>query len=249
MTFPPSHAYLNSFTNFEHHLNQLKGGQEFDLSRVRELLRLLGNPQRDLKIIHVAGTKGKGSTCAFLSHILSGAGHRVGLYTSPHLHRVNERMRVLEGGVAEDFSGAITDDQLTDVFNALRGHITGMLDRGLFLTYFEVLTAAAFYFFKQQNVFWVVLETGLGGRLDATNAAESLMAVLTPISLDHVNILGDTIARIAAEKAGIIKNSRQEVVIAPQPAEAMEAILHRCRAFGIVPVPVDPDKTRGLEIS
>ncbi|MBI4309924.1 MAG: bifunctional folylpolyglutamate synthase/dihydrofolate synthase [Candidatus Omnitrophica bacterium] len=260
------HAYLNSFTNFEHHLHQLKG-KEFDLSRVKELLRLLGNPQNDFKIIHAAGTKGKGSTCAFLSHILAEAGYKAGLYTSPHLHRVNERIRILftipshgfpsplRGGlgrgvlVSEDFPGSITDDQLSSVLDAMRGHITGMLERGLFLTYFEVLTAAALYFFKQQHVDFVVLETGLGGRLDATNAAESLIAVITPISLDHVNILGNTIARIAAEKVGIIKNPRQKVVVAAQPAEAMEVIQKRCREHGIIPAAADSDKTRGLEVS
>jgi len=244
------HEYLDSFTNFETQLHKL-GGKEFDLSRVSELLGLLGDPQKDLKIIHVAGTKGKGSTCAFLSHILAQAGYRVGLYTSPHLHRVNERIRILDKTVLErreDFAGCITDEQLALVVNHLRPHIAGMLNRGSFLTYFEVLTAAALYFFKQEKMDLVILEVGLGGRLDTTNAAPSAIAVITPVSLDHMKILGETIAKITAEKAGIIKNSRQQVVTAPQTAGAMSVIVNRCHEFGITPVLVEPGKYRDLKV-
>jgi dihydrofolate synthase / folylpolyglutamate synthase len=239
-----SHDYLNSFTNYEIQLNRLKG-EEFNLSRIIELLDLLGNPQKDLKIIHVAGTKGKGSTCAFLSYILATAGYKVGLYTSPHLHHINERIRILDKQNAashEDFAGSIADEQLDQVLNAIRPHIAAMKNRETFLTYFEVLTAAALYFFKQQNLDFVVLETGLGGRLDATNAADSLIAVITPISLDHVKILGDTISKIAFEKSGIIKNCKERVVIAPQEPEAMAVILNRCKEFGIPPIVVDVEK-------
>ncbi len=245
------HDYLNSFTNFEQHLQKVKS-YEFDLNRITELLNLLDNPQNDLKIIHVAGTKGKGSTCAFLTHILSGAGFKVGLYTSPHLHRVNERIRVLNSSNInkyEDFAGMITDDQLASVINDIRPQIASMLNRGLFLTYFEVLTVIAFCFFKKQELDFVILETGLGGRLDATNAAESMIAVLTPISLDHTKILGGSLTAIAQEKAGIIKSSRQRVVIAPQPLKVMEVLLKRCQEFGIPPIAVSDDETLSLEVS
>lgn len=237
--------YLNSFINYEQHM-QKADAFSFDLTRVNELLNLLGNPQKELKVIHVAGTKGKGSTCAFLSYILAAAGFRVGMYTSPHLHRLNERIRILDKKniyQRDDFPGMITDDQLTAIINSIRPQIASMINRGMFLTYFEVLTVVALMFFKQQQLDFVVLETGLGGRLDATNVVDSLIAVLTPISLDHTKILGSTYEAIAAEKAGIIKSSKQRVVIAPQPPQAMAVILKRAQEFGIPPIVVD-DKVK-----
>ncbi len=281
------HHYLASFTNFEHHLDKLSsgggsafGGKGFDLTRVVELLDLLGRPQEKLKIIHVAGTKGKGSTCVFLSHMLAAAGFRVGLYTSPHLHSVHERIRVLDKeilsspkasvgdpgtrfptddqrkspvrgetlGNDRDFPGMITEEQLAQVLNSLRPHIAAMSNRGLILTYFEVLTVAAIYFFSQQDLDWVVLETGLGGRLDATNAVDSQVAVITPISLDHTHLLGKTLPAIAVEKAGIIKSSQQRVVLAPQSLEVMKVLLDRCREFGIPLIVVEMAKHQPLEI-
>ncbi len=250
VVFDP-HQYLNSFTNFENTLHQLKD-KDFDLGRVVELLDLLGRPDKDLKIIHVAGTKGKGSTCVFLSYILAAAGFRVGLYTSPHLHRVNERIRVLDKENIErreDFAGMITEEQLAQSIGALREHIAAMINRGSFLTYFEALTAAALYFFSQQHLDWVILETGLGGRLDATNAVDALVAVLTPVSLDHTHILGKTLEAIAVEKAGIVKSSRQRVVIAPQDEKVMALILNRCREFGIPPIVVDTVQYQDLKVS
>ena len=249
VAFDP-HQYLNSFTNFENTLHQLKD-KDFNLARVVELLDLLGRPDKDLKIIHVAGTKGKGSTCVFLSYILAAAGFRVGLYTSPHLHRINERIRVLDKDSVErreDFAGMITEEQLAQTVSVLRGHIAAMMNRGSFLTYFEVLTAAALYFFSQQRLDWVILETGLGGRLDATNAVDALVAVLTPVSLDHTHILGKTLELITIEKAGIIKSSRQRAVIAPQDEKVMALILNRCREFGIPPIVVDTARYQDLKV-
>ena len=250
MTSFNSQQYLDSFTNFEINLHKLSG-QEFDLGRVVGLLDFLGRPDKKLKIIHVAGTKGKGSTCAFLSHVLAASGFRVGLFTSPHLHHVHERIRVLDKAVidrGEDFAGTITGEQLAQTVNALRPHIAAMTNRGSFLTYFEVLTVAALYFFSRQNLDWVVLETGLGGRLDATNAVDSLVAVITPISLDHTRILGKTLEAIAVEKTGIIKSSQQRVVAAPQDEKVMAVILNRCREFGIPPIIADPAKYRDMAI-
>ncbi len=235
------HDYLNSFTNFESKLNTVSS-KEFGLGRVEELLSFLDNPQKDLKVIHVAGTKGKGSTCAFISYILANAGFKVGLYTSPHLHRLNERIRILDKGVMaslDDFYGMISDDQLNQIIHIIRPHIAALSNRGLELTYFEVMTVIALMFYRQQKVDYVILETGLGGRLDATNVVLSDVAVITPISLDHMHILGDTIEAIAEEKAGIIKNSHQAVVIAPQEPEALKVILARCQEYGITPVVVD----------
>jgi dihydrofolate synthase/folylpolyglutamate synthase len=243
------HSYLNSFNNFESQLHKLRS-EDFNLNRIWRFLDLAGDPAKGLKIIHVAGTKGKGSTCAFLARVLQEAGYKVGLYTSPHLHRVNERIRVLgpENISSKDpYSGSISDEDLARVLTALRPFAAAIKNEGNVITYFEILTAVAVCHFARSKVDFAVLETGLGGRLDATNAVGSLMAVITPVSLDHIRILGSTIKQIAFEKAGIIKSSHQKVVIAPQEKEAMDVILDRCREFGIEPVQVRPEKYEGLK--
>ncbi len=248
---PNPHEYLNSFTNFEANLHQIDA-KDFNLSRVKELLDLLDNPERNLKIVHVAGTKGKGSTCAFIASILHQAGYKVGLYTSPHLHRVNERIRVLNHenlSSKEQFPGDISEESLDSVLTSMRGHIAKIINEGSLLTYFEVLTAAALIYFYRQEVDIVILETGLGGRLDATNAADAMLAVITPISLDHTKILGKTLDKIAAEKAGIIKHTKMQVVIAPQDKQAMDVLLARCQEFGIIPTHVNPSLVQDKHIA
>ncbi len=245
------HSYLNSFVNFESLLHKLRP-EDFHLNRIQKFLDLAGNPAANLKIIHVAGTKGKGSTCAFLAGILQEAGYTIGLYTSPHLHRVNERIRILNKDnirSKDNFSGAINDQELACVLTFLRPFAAAIQNEGNILTYFEVLTVAALRYFASSKVQAVILETGLGGRLDATNAVDSSVAVITPVSLDHTRILGPTLSKIASEKAGIIKNSHQKVVIAPQEKEAMDVVLARCREFGVEPVVVRPDKYEGLKTS
>ncbi|MBF0570885.1 MAG: bifunctional folylpolyglutamate synthase/dihydrofolate synthase [Candidatus Omnitrophica bacterium] len=244
------HTYLNSFTNFESQLHKLLP-EDFNLNRIQKFLDLAGNPAKNLKIIHVAGTKGKGSTCAFLASILQEAGFKVGLYTSPHLHRVNERIRILNTEnirSKDNFSGSIGEEELACVLTDLRPFAAAIQNEGNILTFFEVLTVAALYYFARSQVDIVILETGLGGRLDATNAVDSSIAVITPVSLDHARILGSTLSQIASEKAGIIKNSNQKVVIAPQEKQAMDVILNRCREFGIQPILVCPDKYENLRI-
>jgi dihydrofolate synthase/folylpolyglutamate synthase len=236
----PFQDYLNSFTNFESRLHQLPV-REFNIQRVKRLLHALGDPQLKLKIIHVAGTKGKGSTCVFLAHILQAAGLRVGLYTSPHLHIINERIRVL-GDTNEkhnaDFDGMISDREFEKLITAIHSQ-TELLrhDRKWGdLTYFEVLTAAALNYFASKKTDVVVLETGLGGRLDATNAVDAIVSVITSISLDHTHLLGNTIGKIAREKAAIIKNKNSAVVIGPQDEKALRVILSQCRSLAIKPV-------------
>ena len=165
------------------------------LERIIALCDALGNPQKDLRFIHVAGTNGKGSFCAMTAAILKAAGYRTGLFTSPYIRTFNERMMV-DGEM-------ISEEQLAQLTAFVRPIADGMEDKP---TEFELITAIAFLYFKQQRCDVVVLETGMGGRLDATNLIENpLLTVITGIGLDHTAFLGDTIEAIAAEKAGIIK--------------------------------------------
>lgn len=211
MTYQEALKYLDSLVNFE---NKPFSGEQyiFKLDKVKEFLAFIGNPQDGLKVVHVAGTKGKGSTASFIAQILKENGFVVGLYTSPHLEDVRERIRILdpcktaaEDDVVEgmilkaDFAGLVAGlAKKIDAF-CLKHEIPGRL------SYFEVLTVLAIQYFKRSSVDFAVLETGLGGRLDATNIVPSLVSVITPISYDHEYILGNTLAEIAFEKAGIIK--------------------------------------------
>ena len=165
----------------------------------RELLKRLGHPDRGMKVIHVAGTNGKGSVCAFLSEMLVLAGKRTALFTSPHLVRINERFQINQV--------PISDELFLESYLEVQAKIDEMVEEGLpHATYFELLYATAMVAFQKERAEYVVLETGLGGRLDATNTIEHPLAtVITSISLDHTEILGDTIEEIAVEKAGIIK--------------------------------------------
>lgn len=162
------------------------------VERGRRVLRNCGNPEKDLKIIHVAGTNGKGSTCAYIAQILQSNGYKTGLFTSPHLVDIRERIKI-NGQM-------ISKSDFEEAYNAVENCRTQEL------AYFDYMLVMAMYYFKKQNVDYVVMETGLGGRLDATNAIENpVISVITTISLEHAVILGDTVEKIAAEKAGIIK--------------------------------------------
>ena len=168
------------------------------LERTRELCEKLGNPEKALRYIHVAGTNGKGSTCAMLESILRAAGYKTGLYTSPYVRRFNERMQVN--------GEPISDEELIEVTGQVRKFADSMTDKP---TEFELITAIAFEYFYRQKVDVVVLEVGLGGRLDSTNVIENpLLSIITGIAFDHIAQLGNTLHAIAAEKAGIIKEGR-----------------------------------------
>ena len=176
--------------------------KNFDLSKMRGLMKRLGNPENSTTVIHVAGTKGKGSVCVMLGAALSAAGMKTGVYTSPHLETIHQRMAV-DGHL-------ITDDQMVAAFKRIDATIQEF-DKTLVaegkqpVSFFEYTTAMAFDFFAAENCDAVVLETGLGGRLDSTNVCQPEVCVITNISRDHTRILGDTLEKIAAEKAGIIK--------------------------------------------
>jgi folylpolyglutamate synthase/dihydrofolate synthase len=169
------------------------------LEHTKECLRRLGDPQEALQVIHVAGTNGKGSVCAYLASIFQEGGYRCGLFTSPHLIRVNERF-CIDGE-------PVGDELFLAAFEKVKGMIDGLLAEGnCHPSYFETLFLMGMWMFREAKVPYVIMETGLGGRLDATNAVEHPMAcVITSVSLDHVQYLGDTVEQIAWEKAGIIK--------------------------------------------
>ncbi|MCY1034473.1 bifunctional folylpolyglutamate synthase/dihydrofolate synthase [Corallococcus sp. BB11-1] len=202
-------------------------GIKLGLERVRDALLALGHPERDYPALHVAGTNGKGSTCAFVARALEAAGHRVGLYTSPHLVRVNERIRVAGEDIPDDVFG----QRILEVLERCPSALTDPM------TYFEFGTVVALWHFSRERVDVAVLETGLGGRLDATSAASPVVTCVTPVSFDHMEYLGHTLRDIAWEKAGIFKPS-VPVVLSRQEPEAMDALLRRAGQLG-VPVVVE----------
>ncbi len=211
--------YVLSFADYE---RVPRSALVFDLRRIELLLERVGNPQQPARAVHVAGTKGKGSTAAMIASILTRAGYRTGLYTSPHLISPDERIKV--DGVPVDgtvFAGLV--EMMKPEVEAVNG--SGRFGE---LTTFELLTALAFSYFKEMKADYQVLETGLGGRLDATNVVKPEVCVVTSISFDHTDVLGDTLSRIAAEKAGIIKPG-SVVVSSPQSPEAMEVVERVCR--------------------
>ncbi|MEE9190783.1 MAG: folylpolyglutamate synthase/dihydrofolate synthase family protein [Candidatus Neomarinimicrobiota bacterium] len=186
-------------------------GIKVGLDHTRELLERCGNPHNNFRSIHIAGTNGKGSTAAICSKILNYAGFQVGLYTSPHLVRFNERIRVNGKPIA--------DVEIADFIFNNRKHFDSIKS-----TFFEATTAMAFWYFNRENVDVAVVETGLGGRLDSTNVLNPEIAVITPISLDHTDLLGEDIETITFEKAGIFK-SGIPVVISPQIKQAENVLI------------------------
>lgn len=213
MNYNEARQYLTEVTKY---------GSVPGLDSIRELMRRLGNPQDKLKFIHIAGTNGKGSVLAYLSTILKKAGYRTGRYVSPTLFSYRERIQV-DG----DMIGREDLARLTEI---VRDASEDMERDGLaHPTSFETETAVAWLYFVEKNCDIVVLETGMGGKLDATNIVRTtVLEILTPVSMDHMEFLGDTLAAIAGQKAGIIK-PHTTVVSAPQEADAMEVIEKTCR--------------------
>jgi len=205
--------------NFIHDLNRF--GTKLGLQNITNLLDILGNPHHGLKIIHVAGTNGKGSTSAMIDSILRAAGYKVGLYTSPYLEVFNERIRVNGEN--------IPDEDIARLTQKVQNAMDMMKEKGLGSpTEFEVVTALGLLYFKEQAVDFLVFEVGLGGRLDATNVVTPLVSVITPISFDHQQYLGNTLTDIAREKCGIIKPGIP-VISGPQEDEAMRVIEETCK--------------------
>lgn len=208
MNYEEAIVYIHSTYRF---------GSKLGLENIRFLLKLMGNPQSELRFIHVAGTNGKGSTSAFINEVLMEEGYNVGLFTSPYLEVFNERIR-LNGNCIEN-------SDLATCTEIVKIKVDKMLALGMpHPTEFEIVTAIAMEFYKRQKADFVILEVGMGGRLDSTNIIERpLISVITPIALDHTDYLGETLDKIAYEKAGIIKN-KSVVVSAPQAVEALDVI-------------------------
>ncbi len=206
------------------------------LDNIKALTAALGNPQDSYKIIHVAGTNGKGSVCAMTASILREAGYKVGLYISPYLEEFNERIQI-DGE-------NISDEDLAGLATQVKGIIDGMVSKGLtHPTEFEVDTAIGLKYFQQQKVDFAVIEVGLGGRFDATNVVMPLVSVITNIGYDHMDILGDTLPKIAFEKAGIIKKGGR-VTAYPQQDDVMDVIKAKCREEGAYLTVVDSSKIK-----
>ena len=193
-------------------------GSRPGLSRTEELLTKLGNPEKGMKFVHVAGTNGKGSTCSMCESVLRAAGYKVGLYTSPYIVRFNERMCVN--------GEPISDGELADLVEIIKPIADNMTDKP---TEFEIITALAFLYYKRHACDIVVLEVGMGGRLDSTNVIDSPIAsVITGVAIDHVSVLGNTVAEIAKEKAGIIKQNRP-VVYGGRDNDAFDVICDKAK--------------------
>ena len=219
MNYQAALDYILSFADYE---REPRSAVVFDLRRMEMLLEKLSNPQAGAIPIHVAGTKGKGSTAVMIASILTRAGYKTGLYTSPHIHDFTERIQMDRV--------PITKDEFARLVEVMKPQVEAVNKFGVFgqLTTFELLTVLAFAYFRDRGVDFQVLETGMGGRLDATNVVEPGVCVITSISLDHTDVLGNTLAQIAVEKTGIIKPG-SVVVSSPQPPEVMTVIEGVCR--------------------
>lgn len=221
-TYDAAIAFLYGRINYERVDSQAYSTSDFKLDRMRSLLTLLGNPQDRIPAVHVAGTKGKGSTCSMIAAVLAAAGRRVGLYISPHISVFEERMTVN--------GRSPSPQQLVDLVNRLIPAVTEMdgMPGQMQPTYFELATAIAWLYFLDCEVDLAVLETGLGGRLDSTNICNPKVCVITNISRDHTHILGSTIRQIAWEKAGIIK-AGVPVICGVSHPDALGLIEQICR--------------------
>ena len=211
-SYRESLAYLYSLQFF---------GIKLGLKNIQELLARVGNPQECLRIVHIAGTNGKGSTAAALASIFHVAGIPAGLYTSPHLHSFTERIRIDTRQIAES--------EVVELIEELRPHA-----EALRTTFFEFTTAMALLCFRRHGVHWAILETGLGGRLDATNIVSPELCLITPIALDHTAYLGESPAAVAAEKAGIFKSG--VAVVSAQQTLEVERILQQRAAQLAIPL-------------
>lgn len=197
-----------------------KFGMKLGLERMERVLEILGNPHKDIKTIHIAGTNGKGSTTAMLNYILNQQGYKVGMYTSPYVEVFEERIQINNENISKDEFASL----VTEFYNIVPQIIEEGFEEP---TYFEIVTAIAFLYFKRKNVDYALIEVGLGGRLDATNVINPILTIITSISFDHTGVLGNTLKEIAYEKGGIVKKG-VPLVLYPQEKEAEDVLRDIC---------------------
>ena len=236
MNYSQAEDYLNRFINYEQIPGISFAQPGYSLAHVEELLKRMGDPQLAARTIHIAGTKGKGSVAAMIAQVLSSSNYKTGLYISPHLLNLRERISIDGTLISEDEFAAAVAEVKPSIESMKRD--TGFRQ----LTYFEALTVLAFAYFKRKRVDFQVLEVGLGGRLDATNVAWPIACIITSVSLDHTQILGNSLEEIAREQAGIIKPGCW-VVLSPQPEEAGSVISDICNEKKAKVVKVGKDIT------
>ena len=227
MDYDAAIAYINDFIDYERHPDFSRQARLYNLNRISHLLELLGNPQEQLRIVHIAGSKGKGSTAALIASILSCAGYQTGLFTSPHLITPRERCRI-DGELISEADVARCIAKMKPAIDEVSRSEFGPV------SFFEIYTALAFCYFADKATDFAVVEVGLGGRLDATNVVDPVATVITPIGLEHTAILGETHAAIAAEKAEIIKHGCP-LALAPQVPEA-QAVFEEVAAERAAPI-------------
>lgn len=211
MRYEEAMKYITEVGNF---------GSNYGLERTYKLLEYLGNPQKDLKLIHIAGTNGKGSTASMITEILMGAGYKTGMYTSPFIEEFEERIQINRNNIPKEILARLMDEVKIAVDKVVEGGYNHP-------TEFEIITVLMLLYFKKENIDFGVIEVGLGGTLDSTNVITPILQIITSISFDHTNLLGNTLEEIAREKAGIIK-SGIPTVIYPQKEEVLKVIKNKC---------------------
>ena len=215
MKYEEAMKYITEVGNF---------GSNYGLERTYKLLEHLGNPERDLKLIHIAGTNGKGSTTSMITEILIGAGYKVGMYTSPFIEEFEERIQINRNNIPKEILATLMDE--------IKIAVDKVIEDGYnHPTEFEIITVLMLLYFKKENIDFGVIEVGLGGTLDSTNVITPILQVITSISFDHTNLLGNTLEEIAGEKAGIIKKEIPTVIY-PQQEEALKVIKNKCLEMG-----------------
>ena len=211
MKYEEAMKYITEVGNF---------GSNYGLERTYKLLEHLGNPERDLKLIHIAGTNGKGSTTSMITEILMGEGYKVGMYTSPFIEEFEERIQINRNNIPKESLAILMDE--------IKVAVDKVIEAGYnHPTEFEIITVLMLLYFKKENIDFGVIEVGLGGTLDSTNVIKPIIQVITSISFDHTNLLGNTLEKIAREKAGIIKRGIPTVIY-PQQEEVLKVIKYKC---------------------
>ncbi|WP_370773215.1 folylpolyglutamate synthase/dihydrofolate synthase family protein [Clostridium sp.] len=215
MRYDEAMKYITEVGNF---------GSNYGLERTYKLLEYLDNPEKDLKLIHIAGTNGKGSTTSMITEILIGAGYKVGMYTSPFIEEFEERIQINRNNIPKEILATLMDE--------IKIAVDKVIEDGYnHPTEFEIITVLMLLYFKKENIDFGVIEVGLGGTLDSTNVITPILQVITSISFDHTNLLGNTLEEIAGEKAGIIKKEIPTVIY-PQQEEALKVIKNKCLEMG-----------------